>query len=46
MGHRKKQSIAALVGAMAEAEAKKYNKDGTDLKALQDLLKGKLLSDV
>lgn len=45
MKQRKKQSIAALVGAMAEAEAKKYNEDGTDLKALQNLLKGFLSRD-
>lgn len=45
MKERKKQSISALMGAMAEAEAKKYNEDGTDLNALRELLKGFLSRD-
>ena len=45
MKERKRQSINALVGAMAEAEGKIYNDDGTDLNALQDLLKGFLNKD-
>lgn len=39
MKERKKQSISALMGAMAEAEAKQYHEDGTDLNALRELLK-------
>ena len=35
MKQRKKQSIEALTGAMAEAEAKKYETEGTDLNALR-----------
>lgn len=45
MKERKKQSINALVGAMAEAESKIYKDDGTDLNDLQNLLKGFLNKD-
>lgn len=39
MRERKKQSITALAGAIAEAEAKQYENEGTDLNALRILLK-------
>jgi len=42
---RKKQSINALVGALAEAESKLYNEDSTDLKGLCALLKDFLNRD-
>ena len=45
MKQRKKQSIEALTGAMAEAEAKKYETEGTDLNALRALLKDFLERD-
>ncbi len=45
MKQRKKQSIAALAGAIAEAEAKKYEAGGTDLNALGALLKDFLERD-
>jgi predicted phage terminase large subunit-like protein len=42
---RKKQSIEALTGAIAEAEAKKYETEGTNLNALRALLKDFLEKD-
>lgn len=45
MKQRKKQSIEALTGAIAEAEAKKYVAEGTDLNALRALLKDFLERD-
>lgn len=45
MRERKKESINALAGAMAETESKLNSDDGTDLNALQDLLKGFLNKD-
>ena len=45
MNERKKQSINALVGALAEAESKLYNEDSTDLKGLCALLKDFLNRD-
>ena len=45
MKQRKKQSIATLAGAIAEAEAKKYEAGGTDLNALGALLKDFLERD-
>ena len=45
MKQRKKQSIEALTGAIAEAEAKKYEAEGTDLNALRALLKDFLERD-
>ena len=45
MKQRKKQSIAALAGAIAEAEAKKYETEGTDLNGLGALLKDFLEKD-
>ena len=45
MKQRKKQSINALVGALAEAESKLYNEDSTDLKGLCTLLKDFLKRD-
>ena len=45
MKQRKKQSINALVGALAEAESKLYNEDSTDLKGLCTLLKDFLNRD-
>ena len=45
MKQRKKQSINALVGALAEAESKLYNEDSTDLKGLCALLKDFLNRD-
>ena len=40
MNERKKQSIHALAGAIAEAESKLYSEEGTDLNGLRALLKG------
>lgn len=45
MKERKKQSINALAGAIAEAEARQNDAGGTDLKALRELLKGFLNKD-
>ena len=45
MKQRKKQSINALVVALAEAESKLYNEDSTDLKGLCTLLKDFLKRD-
>ena len=45
MKERKKQSIHALAGAIAEAEARQSDAGGTDLKALRELLKGFLNKD-
>ncbi|MDO4314656.1 MAG: phage terminase large subunit [Oscillospiraceae bacterium] len=45
MKERKKQSINALAGAIAEAEARQSDAGGTDLKALRELLKGFLNKD-
>ena len=38
MNERKRQSINALAGAIAEAESKLYNEDSTDLNGLRALL--------
>ena len=40
MNKRKKQSINALAGAIAEAESQLYSEEGTDLNGLRALLKG------
>lgn len=40
MNERKRQSINALAGAIAEAESKLYNEDSTDLNGLRALLNG------
>ena len=45
MNERKKQSIHALAGAIAEAESKLYSEEGTDLNGLRALLKGFLNKD-
>lgn len=45
MNKRKKQSINALAGAIAEAESQLYSEEGTDLNALRALLKGFLNKD-
>lgn len=45
MNKRKKQSINALAGAIAEAESKLYNEDSTDLNGLRALLNGFLNKD-
>lgn len=45
MNERKRQSINALAGAIAEAESKLYNEDSTDLNGLRTLLKGFLNKD-
>lgn len=45
MNERKKQSINALAGAMAEAESQLYSGEGTDLNGLRALLKGFLNRD-
>lgn len=45
MNERKKQSINALAGAIAEAESKLYNEDSTDLNGLRALLNGFLNKD-
>ena len=45
MNERKKQSINALAGAIAEAESKLYSEEGTDLNGLRALLKGFLNKD-
>ena len=37
MNERKRQSINALAGAIAEAESKLYNEDSTDLNGLRAL---------
>mgnify|MGYP000122746120 CR=1 FL=1 len=38
LNERKRQSINALAGAIAEAESKLYNEDSTDLNGLRALL--------
>lgn len=45
MNERKRQSINALAGAIAEAESKLYNEDSTDLNGLRSLLNGFLNKD-
>lgn len=45
MNERKRQSINALAGAIAEAESKLYNEDSTDLNSLRALLNGFLNKD-
>lgn len=45
MNKRKKQSINALAGAIAEAESQLYSDEGTDLNGLRALLKGFLNKD-
>ena len=45
MNERKRQSINALAGAIAEAESKLYNEDSTDLNGLRALLNGYLNKD-
>lgn len=45
MNERKKQSINALAGAIAEAESQLYSEEGTDLNGLHALLKGFLNKD-
>lgn len=45
MNERKRQSINALAGAIAEAESKLYNEDSTDLNGLCALLNGFLNKD-
>lgn len=45
MNERKKQSINALAGAIAEAESQLYSEEGTDLNGLRALLKGFLNKD-
>ena len=45
MNERKRQSINALAGAIAEAESKLYNEDSTDLNGLRALLNGFLKDD-
>lgn len=45
MNERKRQSINALAGAIAEAESKLYNEDSTDLNGLRTLLNGFLNKD-
>lgn len=45
MNERKKQSINALTGAIAEAESQLYSEEGTDLNGLRALLKGFLNKD-
>lgn len=45
MNERKRQSINALTGAIAEAESKLYNEDSTDLNGLRALLNGFLNKD-
>lgn len=45
MNERKRQSINALAGAIAEAESKLYNEDSTDLNGLRVLLNGFLNKD-
>ena len=45
MNKRKKQSINALAGAIAEAESQLYSEEGTDLNGLRALLKGFLNKD-
>lgn len=45
MNERKRQSINALAGAIAEAESKLYNEDSTDLNGLRALLNGFLNKD-
>lgn len=45
MNERKRQSINALAGAIAEAESKLYNEDSTDLNGLHALLNGFLNKD-
>lgn len=44
LNKRKKQSINALAGAIAEAESQLYSEEGTDLNGLRALLKGFLYS--
>lgn len=45
MNERKRQSINALAGAIAEAESKLYNEDSTDLNGLRAILNGFLNKD-
>lgn len=45
MNKRKKQSINALAGVIAEAESQLYSEEGTDLNGLRALLKGFLNKD-
>lgn len=45
MNKRKKQSINALAGAIAEAESQLYSEEGTDLNGLRALLNGFLNKD-
>ena len=45
MNERKRQSINALAGAIAEAESQLYNEDSTDLNGLRALLNGFLNKD-
>ena len=45
MNERKKQSINALAGAIAEADSQLYSEEGTDLNGLRALLKGFLNKD-
>jgi predicted phage terminase large subunit-like protein len=45
LNERKRQSINALAGAIAEAESKLYNEDSTDLNGLRALLNGFLNKD-
>lgn len=45
MNERKKQSINALAGAIAEAESQLYREESTDLNGLRALLKGFLNKD-
>lgn len=45
MNERKRQSINALAGAIAEAESKLYNEDSADLNGLRALLNGFLNKD-
>lgn len=45
MNERKRQSINALAGAIAEAESQLYSEEGTDLNGLRALLKGFLNKD-
>lgn len=45
MNKRKKQSINALAGAIAEAESQLYSEEGADLNGLRALLKGFLNKD-
>lgn len=45
MNKRKKQSINALAGAIAESESQLYSEEGTDLNGLRALLKGFLNKD-